>query len=92
MGFLEDCCVIEEVAQHWCVEDQAINECYGDTLKRWSIDFANNILQALAIAFEGKFCERWEDQAFQQGRILAFSVDTTSRGSITNGKMSEHGQ
>jgi hypothetical protein len=92
MGFLEDCCVIEEVAEQWSVEDRAINECYGDTLKRRSIYFANNILQALAIAFEGKLGERREDQAFQQGRVLAFSVDTTSRGSITNGKVSEHGQ
>lgn len=84
--------MIEEVAQQWSVEDQTINECYGDALKRRSIDFANNIIQALVIAFEGKFGERREDQAFQQGRILALSVDTTSKGSITNGKVSEHGQ
>jgi len=63
MGFLEQFCATEEVAQQWCVEDQLIEECYRDFVKCRSIYSANDTFQVLAIAFEVKLGERREDQA-----------------------------
>jgi hypothetical protein len=92
MGFSEDFCATEEVAQPRCIENQLIEEGYCDLVKCRSIDSANDLLQVLAIAFEGKLGERREDQAFRQGQMSAFSESTRSRGSKTNGKFLEPGQ
>jgi hypothetical protein len=92
MGSSKDFCATEEVTQQRRIEDQLIEERYYELVKCRSIDSANNILQVLAIAFEGKIGKRREDQAFRQGQVLAFSVSTRSRGSKRHGKILEPGQ